>query len=143
MVNETRVLEHLRELGLRITGPRQEVVQAIARRTEPFSADDLYAELRAGGSGTGRATVFRTLDLLVGLRILGRVHRPDGSHGYVVREPGHRHHLICSSCGTVVEFQGCNVADLVDDLADRTQFRIDGHWLEFFGLCVRCQHAAD
>src|SRR5690606_25728686 len=138
-VDAAHVLESLRDVGLRITGPRREVVEAICAREMPFSADEVYDELRAAGSSTGRATVFRTLDLLVGLRLLGRVHRPDGSHGYVLREPGHRHHLVCSTCGTVVEFQDCNVAALADELADRTRFRIEGHWLEFFGVCADCQ----
>lgn len=143
MVDKRRVLESLRDVGLRVTGPRREVVRAICQREGPFSADEVYEELRSSGSRTGRATVFRTIDLLVGLRVLGRIHRPDGTHGYVLHEPGHRHHLVCSTCGTVVEFQGCNVEPLANELADRTQFRIEGHWLEFFGVCATCQDSAD
>ena len=67
-VDAAHVLESLRDVGLRITGPRREVVEAICAREMPFSADEVYDELRAAGSSTGRATVFRTLDLLVGLR---------------------------------------------------------------------------
>lgn len=141
-MDATRVLDQLRDLGLRITEPRRAVVEAICSRQTAFSADEVYDALRAAGSSTGRATVFRTLDLLVGLRFLGRVHRPDGSHGYILREPGHRHHLVCSCCGAVVEFQDCNVASLAAELASRTQFRIEDHWLEFFGLCARCQRDA-
>lgn len=142
MIDQAHVLESLQSAGLRITAPRREVVEMVCQQDGPFSADDLYERLRAAGSSTGRATVFRTLDLLVGLHLLGRIHRPDGTHGYVLHEPGHRHHLVCSTCGAVVEFQGCNVEALVDELVDQTRFRIEGHWLEFFGVCVGCQEAA-
>lgn len=138
-IDPVAVLGGLRDAGLRITEPRREVVEAVCRWSAPFSADDVYAALHAAGSPTGRATVFRTIDLLVGLRFIGKIHRVDGSHGYVLRDPGHSHHLVCSSCGNVVEFHDCNVADLAKELAERTHFRIEGHWLEFFGLCADCQ----
>lgn len=143
MGEEARMLSRLADAGFRITGPRRDVVRAVCRREDPFSAEDLYEELLSRHSGVGRATVFRTLDLLVGMRLLDRVHRPDGSHCYVNGGPGHRHHLICSSCGAVVEFQDCNVADLVAAVSSRTHFRIENHWLELYGTCERCQLEAD
>ncbi len=143
MGEEARLISRLADQGFRITGPRRDVVSAVCRRDESFSAEDLYEELRSTHSGVGRATVFRTLDLLVGMRLLDRVHRPDGSHCYVLGGPGHRHHLICSSCGTVIEFQDCNVAELVAGLTSRTHFRIESHWLELYGTCERCQVRAD
>lgn len=138
---ETRIIERLADQGYRVTAPRRSVVRAVCSRRGPFSAEDLYQDLQAERSGVGRATVFRTLDLLASLRLLDRVHRPDGGHAYVSGPPGHRHHLTCSSCGQVVEFHDCNVSDLVTELAQRTNFRIEGHWLEFFGLCPDCQRA--
>jgi Fe2+ or Zn2+ uptake regulation protein len=142
MDDETRMLSRLTDAGFRITTPRRDVIQVVCRQTAPFSADDLYDELRAKRSGVGRATVFRTLDVLVGLHLLDRVHRPDGSHCYVTASPGHRHHLICSECGTVIEFHDCNVDDLVASLSSRTHFRIESHWLELYGTCEQCQAQA-
>jgi Fur family transcriptional regulator, ferric uptake regulator len=136
------ILDQLKSTGLRITRPRREVVREIKSHSGVFSGDGLYEQLQRRGSGVGRATVFRTIDVLVELQILERVHQPDGSHGYVLRSPGHRHHLVCSDCGVVVEFQGCNLNELMDDLAGRTNFSIKGHWLEVFGTCEDCQQAA-
>lgn len=134
-------ISQLRSTGLRVTEPRKEVVQEIHSRQGTFTGEGLYEDLKGSGSGVGRATVFRTIDVLVDLGILDRVHQPDGAHGYVLRGPGHRHHLVCSACGDVVEFQGCNVGELIDELAGQTNFRIEGHWLEIFGTCDRCQQA--
>lgn len=135
------ILNQLSATGLRITKPRKEVVEEIHGREGMFSGERLYEDLKARGSSVGRATVFRTIDVLVEIGALERVHQPDGSHGYVLRGPGHRHLLVCSACGDVVEFQGCNVDELIDDLSTQTNFKIEGHWLEIFGTCDRCQQA--
>ncbi|HET9016440.1 MAG TPA: Fur family transcriptional regulator [Thermomicrobiaceae bacterium] len=140
-VEPVEVLEALRAYGIRVTRPRRAVVVEVCRQAGVFSADDVYQALERAGAGVGRATVFRTLDVLVGAEALGRVHRPDGGHGYVLHHPGHRHHVTCSSCGAVAEFEGCDLGALARDLAGRTHFRIEGHWLEFFGYCPDCQQA--
>lgn len=134
-------LRQLKRTGLRVTDPRIEVVEEIHSRNGMFTGEQIYDDLRTGGSGVGRATVFRTIDVLVDLEILDRVHQPDGAHGYVLRGPGHRHHMVCSGCGDVVEFQGCNVGELIEHLASETNFRIEGHWLEIFGTCGQCREA--
>lgn len=117
------------------------MVEAAQRQPGPFTADELLQQLQDAGPGVGRATVFRTLDLLAQNAVLDRLHRPDGCHSYVVATPGnqHHHHLICSACGAVVQFEECTVEPLLAALSDRTQFSISGHWLEVFGLCVACQ----
>jgi Fur family transcriptional regulator, ferric uptake regulator len=136
-------LEQLRETGFRITEPRKEVVREIHERNGVFSGERIYEDLRLNGSNVGRATVFRTIEVLVDVGALERVHQPDGSHAYVLCGPGHHHHMVCSACGEVVEFRGCNVDELIENLSDQTNFKIEGHWLEIFGTCARCQQAAD
>ena len=83
--------------------------------------------------------MYRTLELLHKNQWLGLVHRSEGEHGYVVAEPGHQHHLVCRSCGNVIAFQGCDLEALLGGLAERLNFRIEGHWLEAFGVCQMCQ----
>ena len=47
----------------------------------------------------------------------------------------------CTQCHRVVEFDGCTVDALAHELSEQTRFRIQGHWLELFGLCPECQAA--
>lgn len=51
---------------------------------------------------------------------------------------GHHHHLVCNECGAVEDFTACDVAELVGELTRRTNFTIDGHWLEVYGRCNSC-----
>lgn len=134
-----RVVEHLADEGHRVTEPRRVLVQRILRYTAPFTAEELLADLQGADVLIGRATVYRTLELLHGYQWLSLVHRPEGEHGYVVTEPGHRHHLVCRNCSTVIAFEGCDLQTLLGGLAERLNFRIEGHWLEAFGVCEVCQ----
>lgn len=134
-----RVVEHLADEGHRLTGPRRAILDYLLRYTVPFTAEELIADLQKAGVHVGRATVYRTLELLHNYQWLSLVHRPEGEHGYVVAEPGHQHHLVCRRCGTVTAFEGCEIDSLLGGLAERINFRIEGHWLEAFGVCRGCQ----
>lgn len=131
----------LAERGYRITGPRRTVLEATQRWDGVFTADDLIQHFESADQHVGRATIFRTLDLLVQQGVLDRIHRPDGCHSYVVSigKDRHHHHLICSDCGTVVQFEDCSVDSMLGELGRQTNFRISGHWLEVFGVCAACR----
>jgi Fur family ferric uptake transcriptional regulator len=117
------------------------VIQTIARYSAPFSAEELYAELRRQGDGrTGRATVYRTLDQLQSAGWLARIHPQGGEAGYAPSFPGHLHHLVCTACGTVITFEGCALDELVARLASQTEFTIDGHLLQLYGRCASCRN---
>jgi Fur family transcriptional regulator, ferric uptake regulator len=136
-----RVVEHLADEGHRLTGPRRLILEHILCYSAPFTAEELVAHLQGEGVNVGRATVYRTLELLLNHQWLSLVHRPEGEHGYVVAEPGHQHHLVCRRCGHVIAFEGCELENLLGGLAERLSFRIEGHWLEAFGVCRNCQRA--
>ncbi len=135
------VLDHLAAEGYPITDQRRLTVGLIMAQEKRFTADDLLADLRERGIAIGRATVFRTLDLLVRLGYVGRVH-DGGRGGYAVCEPGHHHHLVCSSCGQVVHVDGCPVASYLRDLESSTGFQVAAHRLEIAGLCPLCKGSA-
>lgn len=145
-----RVLESLSVQGHRVTAPRRTILERISRYTQPFTAEQLWLDLCANAADTpcaiGRATIYRTVDLLVEDSWLARVHwsrsketAMEGEHAYVPVEQGHQHHLVCKSCGQVIAFEGCDIDALLGGLAKRLNFRIEGHWLEAYGLCQLCQ----
>ncbi len=137
----------LSQHGYRLTGPRGWIVDQALQHDRPFTAEQLVAELRdhqdGRAAGIGRATVYRTLEILASVDVLSRVIQPNGSAAYVVEAPGHRHHLVCSSCGTTISFTACPVDTLVNTLTADTSFTIHDHLLEVFGTCPDCQEPAD
>lgn len=125
--------------GYRATAPRRAVVAEILRQARPFSAEQMVARIKQTAPDIGRATVYRTLEILASVDVVTRLLRADGHPAYIVGTPGHRHHLVCSGCGSVVVFSHCPVDELVRDLSRDTDFAIHGHMLEVFGTCPTCQ----
>jgi Fe2+ or Zn2+ uptake regulation protein len=129
----------LTQHGYRLTAPRAVVVDAILRHERPFTAEQLVAELAGERASIGRATVYRTLEILAAVDVLTRLIQADGRPAYLLGLPGHRHHLVCSECGTAVPFTLCPVDQLVTELTRDTDYAIHDHLLEVFGICPTCQ----
>lgn len=125
--------------GYRITAPRRAVITAALRQERPFTAEQLVAETASSHAESGRSTVYRTLEILAALGILTRILDGSGRPVYVAGAPVHRHHLVCSACGTAVPFNACPVEDLANTLARENNFQVHGHLLEIFGTCGACQ----
>ena len=139
--NVVQVIDVLAKHGYRLTAPRRAVLQAILPCRRPFTAEQLVSRLKESQPGLGRATVYRTLEILASVDVLTRILQPGGHPAYIVGSPGHRHHLVCSGCGTTVAFSACPVDDLVQTLSRDTEFSIHGHLLEVFGVCPTCKDA--
>lgn len=133
------MMRALQRAGYRMTSARRAVVDAVACRTRPFSSADIMDDVQTGDGGIGRATVFRTIDVLLGIGMLGKILHPDGSYGYVACMQEHHHHAICSGCGLVVDLPGCVIDAGAESQALAAGFLLKSHRLEYFGLCEECQ----
>jgi len=138
-----RIAGILREHGYKLTPQRHAVLKVIAASHDHLTPEAIYDKARTSSPGIGLITVYRTLGLLNDLNLVCRVHSPDGCRSYMMRRPmDHHHHLMCSSCGKVVDFAGCALTDLEQRLLEETRFDISGHLLEFYGLCPDCRITA-
>jgi Fur family ferric uptake transcriptional regulator len=124
--------------GYRLTEPRRALAALIADQPGHFTAADLVAETRTRRLGVGRATVFRTLEVLEELGAIERLDLPSGEHAYVGCDPLHHHHVVCSACGRSSEIEDAGLRSVVHQVSRQTGFRIDAHRLELFGLCPGC-----
>ena len=129
------MLQRLDEAGLRMTGQRELVVGAIAAKIGAFTSEALVDELRP--QGIGRATVYRTIEMLDRLGLLTRMHLGD-CHGYTVCDDGHHHHLVCRSCGFTVEVEGGDAESWAAEVARAHGFSEASHTIEIFGTCADC-----
>ncbi len=136
-------LEHaLRARGYRLTAARQAILAALAAAGEHPTADALAAAVHQAAPGVGRMTVYRTLDLLCDLGLLRPVYQGTGAAHYVLLLDGHHHHLVCSRCRRVIEFDDCALGELAETVARRYGFVVEGHLLEFYGRCAACGECA-
>ncbi|MFL5733441.1 MAG: Fur family transcriptional regulator [Chloroflexia bacterium] len=143
MPDVAAILERLDQKGYRLTGQRLAVLEEVIGWATPFTSAELLETMQRRVPGIGRATVFRTLDLLTRLGVVQRIHSdPAGGrcHAYLACDDGHHHHLICSSCGRVTDFtEDKELEALVRVIEQRTAFKVEGHRLEMVGRCPACQ----
>jgi Fur family transcriptional regulator, ferric uptake regulator len=140
MLTEKRVIEAMHEHGYKLTPARRHLIGIIAGSNDHLTPAGLYA--RAGGKTSGMAlvTIYRTLDMLSRLGFICEVFTEGHARSYLLhRAEGHHHHLICSGCGRVQDFTGCDLTALEKKLSRATGFTIDKHRLEFSGKCRECQ----
>lgn len=129
----------LQEHGYRLTLARQAVITALLNSGGHMSADALAEIVRADAPQVGRMTVYRTLDLLSELALVRPIYQGSGAAHYILMDSGHHHHLVCSVCHTVIEFDDCILQGIEQAIGQRFQFDVKGHLLEFYGRCQNCR----
>jgi Fur family ferric uptake transcriptional regulator len=125
--------------GYKLTRPRRAVLRVVAENSESLTPAEIHLRARKFYPQTGLVTVYRTLDVLVECGAIRRIHQSDGCHAYARASEGHAHHVICEQCRSVVEFDCCDLGDLLAAVQRRTGFEVAGHWLELFGACPSCR----
>ena len=128
----------LQEHGFRLTASRQAILATLVASDGHVSADELADLVHQGAPGVGRMTVYRTLELLSDLGLIRPVYQGSAAAHYILMDEGHHHHLVCSRCHKVVEFNQCVLREIEQAVSSHYEFEIQGHLLEIFGLCPDC-----
>ncbi len=137
MVNWKR---RLTQAGYRVTRSRRAVMRVLEEAETPLTPEQVLERGRGHHGTLGLVTVYRTLDLLVELRLARLIHRRGGCHAYLLASPGHHHAVVCQRCGRAIEFAGGEEIDsLVERIEAQTDYQIDGHLLQLSGICPDCQ----
>jgi Fur family ferric uptake transcriptional regulator len=138
-----KTLARLKQFGYKVTPQRVAVLRAIANTREHLTPLALYEKVCQEQPGIGLVTVYRTLNILGELGLVCEVtHSGENTRSYVVSPLEHHGHLICTECGRVFDFTGCNLDELEQRLSGETGFTIEDHRLEFFGYCRDCRKVA-
>ena len=141
MYTEKKIEYLLKQHGYKITSQRRKILAAITRVHEHMTIAEIYDKVHQDDPSVGLVTIYRTLDILAELGLICEVHVGGNCRSYLMRRPiGHHHHLVCSECGTVIDFTDCDLSGLEDRLSKDTHFEIEGHILEFIGRCQGCSN---
>jgi len=133
-------LDYMARQGLKSTRQRDIILDAFLSSDRHLSIEELYLKLRAKHPNIGYATVYRTLKLFAESGIAREMQFGDGQTRYEhVAEGEHHDHLVCTSCGTIVEFENETIEQLQDEVAASHGFLIRNHKLELYGLCAKCR----
>ena len=140
MVTAVEMLDRIQSSGHRATASRRRVVDAVLARGDGFTAEDLVSEV----AELGRATVYRTVRLLLEEGLLCKLSLQDGAPRYALsRRLGHHHHLVCVRCGAIQAFRQSVIEQMLANLEATETGTIMGHRIEVYVLCRSCQAQAD
>lgn len=132
--------ERLRRNDRKITGARRAILEALRQHPHPMTNKEVFNALPRGRCDL--ATVYRSMHLLVKMKMVQRFDFGDGSARFELVSGdahSHHHHLICNECSTVVELDECFPTELEEKIARQNGFAGVSHKLEFFGTCPGCQ----
>jgi len=130
----------LKKAGLKITLPRMKILELLeASELRHQSAEDIYKALLAAGEEIGLATVYRVLTQFEAAGLVTRHHFEGGQAVFELSQGGHHDHLVCVSCGKVVEFMDDVIEDRQNQIAAEKGFEITEHSMILYGRCPDCR----
>ncbi len=127
----------IEDMGHRVTWPRRQVLDLLELKPDGFDAEEISREL----PGVGRATVYRTIRLLLEAGVVCKLALRDGTTKYSLARVEHHHHVVCVQCGTVREFRDSTIERLVRSIGGEVSGEILGHRIEFDIVCQDCLSA--
>lgn len=131
--------DYLRTKGLKFTQTRQVLLERIFEMHDHFTADQLLDRLRDAQVRISKATVYRTLKVMLDSGLLECHDFGEGAR-YYEHSFGHQNHdhLFCVHCNQIEEFHHPQIKELHQRVASDLGFRLLSHSLKIFGLCRQC-----
>jgi len=132
---------YLRDQGLPVTQQREAIAEVVFGSSEHLSVDDIEAQLRSRDERIGKATIYRTLEMLVKSGLVAEHDFGEGFKRYehLFGQNPVREHLVCTECGKVTEIHSSELVRLHEEEARRHAFQPARYRLQIYGLCADCQ----
>ncbi|MFQ6014007.1 MAG: Fur family transcriptional regulator [Anaerolineae bacterium] len=139
MITDKNPEELLRSQGKRVTLQRMLLLKIIQESDGHLDADEIYRLAKKKDPRLSLSTVYRTLSLLKELDLVEELHLEEEHHHYEVVGSAEHHHLICMSCGSIIEFESPLTEQLKGEIAEENDFEISGIHIDLTGLCAQCR----
>lgn len=142
MASPDQIKKALKKEGLRYTRQRQAVWDELCSSDDHRDAEAIYFSLRNTGLNVSRATVYRTIDVLVKNNMVRKLELGDGRARYEHKiNSTHHDHLICVQCGRIEEFLDEEIEKLQDKIVDKLGFKLIRHIHQLFVICNDCKES--
>ena len=132
--------EKLKNLGIRVTRQRLEILNLMTDQNKPLTAADIFAKLKKSNPKLRLSTVYRNLNKFVENKLVSKIEiKMDKKESYFeLLQGNHHHHLICLKCGNIIPLK-CPLQDYEDLVSQQTNFKIVEHRLKLYGVCPDCK----
>ena len=143
MIDE-KILEkfktRLRKEGKKVTPQRIAIFEEIIKDMGHRESEEIFLAIKNRNMYVSRATLYRTLDILVQNNFIRKLSLGDGRARYESKLDSHHHdHMICNSCGQIIEYVDYEIEKLQEIVAKKYDFILKSHVHQLFGICKECQ----
>lgn len=127
-------------MGLKATFPRLKILDVFRKSDHRHqSAEDVYRALLGEDVDIGLATVYRVLTQFEQAGMLTRSQFDSGKAVFELNDGDHHDHLICTSCGKVLEFSDPEIEKRQCIVAEEKNFLLESHSMLLYGICNDCR----
>ena len=144
MINNDEIIDELKKIvkqkGLKYTEQREVVLSILLNATDHLSAEDVYNDVKAKfpESNIGIATVYRALSFLEEVDLITSITFGTDGKKYESNAKSHHDHLICTSCGKIIEFVDDEIEKRQERIAKKNKCVITSHSMQLYGTCSDC-----
>lgn len=146
MINENeQAIDELKKIvkqkGLKYTEQREIVLKILMHAQEHLTAEEIYnlIKMKEPDSNIGIATVYRALSFLEEVDLIASIAFGSEGKKYESNAKAHHDHLICTSCGKIVEFVDEEIEKRQEKIAKENNFKVTSHSMQLYGVCAKCQ----
>ena len=133
------MVARLKESNHRLTPQRLAIVKILAESDCHPSVESIYAQLRKPFPSISQATVYRNIILLKSLGEVYEIGFAGESSHYDGRKPYPHPHVVCLTCGKIIDPDLDSLRDMTKEITDESGFEIVSYRLDFFGVCPECR----
>lgn len=139
ITEEQKFEEFLKLKELKYTSERKFILKAIFSFNKHFDVEELFEKLREQGNHISRATIYRTIPLLLQNGLITEGLHCQGKTSYEnIFNKKHHDHLICINCGKITEFYNEKIEKLQEEVCRQHNFVLIEHRLGIKGYCEDC-----
>jgi Fur family ferric uptake transcriptional regulator len=131
--------KYLKNRSLPFTPEREAAVNIICDMDSHFTVEELLGIVRQKKLRVSRATLYRTILVLLDSKLLTKLSRMDKPPVYeTVLEKRPHNHFLCNKCGSIIEFESPEIEDRIRKISLENRFVVSSHSLKIYGNCPAC-----
>ncbi len=138
-VLRSRLKDHVLRNKLKSSSRRELILETLSEVGRHVTAEELLRAVRTRDARIGAATVYRTLRVFQDSGIVAERRFEGGATRFELIGDEHHDHLICTHCGTILEFEDPDIERDQQRVADRYGFELRTHRHELYGICSHCK----
>ena len=131
--------DQLKDISLKVTDQRKAILSIFSEISQPLDVEDIKLLLKKKNILADQATIYRILKTFSEKSIVRKISLHEGKTHYELADRPHHHHIVCISCGTILDIEECGIDSMEREIEKKTGFTIQSHSFELFGKCSKCK----